>query len=248
MTKIHFYAILGVTIASLISLIGILFLAMNKEKLNKIVFILVSFAVGGLLGGAFFHLIPESYENLKNKNCASALIIFGIILFFLLEKFLHWRHSHIQHNKEKIKPLGPLSLIADVFHNFIDGILIASAFMVDIQLGWATTLAVILHEIPQEIGDFAILVHSGYSVKKSLIYNFLSACSAIFGAIITIAAENVFQNSGTYIIPLAAGGFIYLAGTDLLPELHKDKILKNSIVQLLAIFLGLLSLFLLTKI
>jgi zinc and cadmium transporter len=240
MENVWFNSIVSVVIVSLLSFVGIIFLAFKSNFLQRIIFILVSFAVGAMLGGAFFHLIPEVYEKSTNFKEVSVVIILGILAFFILEKFLHWHHDHnIEDKEEKVKPLGFISLAADSFHNLIDGILIGSAYLVDPTVGIATTFAVIIHEIPQEIGDFGVLIHSGFKVKKALLFNFLSACSSIIGAIVAIILGNSIEGFEKIIIAFAIGGFIYLAGSDLIPELHKKNSAKSSIIQLIAIIAGL---------
>jgi len=240
MENIWLYSLSSVLIISFVSFVGVMFLGFKPTFLQKILFFLVSFAVGAMFGGAFFHLIPEAFENQPHSLNTSIFIIIGIITFFTLEKFLHWHHNHrVSENEEKIKPLGILTLTADSFHNFIDGILIASAYMVDINVGIATTLAIVLHEIPQEIGEFAILIHSGFKIRKALLFNFLSACFSILGAILVLIIGNTIEGLQYFIIAFAAGGFIYLAGSDLIPELHKNNKIGESIIQILSITLGL---------
>jgi len=251
MENIWLNSIVSVIIVSLLSFVGIIFLAFKPKFLQRIIFVLVSFAFGAMLGGAFFHLIPEVYEKNHDFKAVSLVIIFGILAFFMLEKFLHWHHDHhitdeTEQNEEKVKPLGFLSLAADSFHNFIDGILIGSAYLVDPTVGIATTFAVIIHEIPQEIGDFAVLIHSGFKIKKALLFNFLSACTSIIGAVVAIMLGNSIQGFEEIIIAFAIGGFIYLAGSDLIPELHKKNSVKSSIIQLFAIVSGLALMYLLT--
>jgi zinc and cadmium transporter len=236
----------SVTIVSLISLIGVFFLALNPEKLRRIQLILVGLATGGFLGGAFMHLIPEAFESFKNPQFASVLLVAGFLLFFILERFLHWQHDHTAGiSSNQIKPLGPINLIADMFHNFLDGILIGAAFLYKPEIGIATTITVILHEIPQEIGDFGILIHAGYTPRKALFYNFASACSSYIGAFLVLIFSGTAVLLSKAVLPIAAGGFIYLAAADLIPELHTEKNLKNSIFQFCAILCGIGLLFLL---
>jgi zinc and cadmium transporter len=247
MNIIRVYILVSTLVVSLISLTGIAFILVNRKILGRIIHYLVSFAVGGLFGGAFFHLIPESFENFKKSSSASLLIITGILLFFILEKFLHWMHDHEKSfSSTPVKVQGPLNIVADAFHNFIDGILIAASFIIDRELGMATTIAVLLHEIPQEIGDFGVLIHSGYTVTRALFYNFLSALTAFIGVFTVFAMGSSAQVVAHYVIPLAAGGFIYLAGSDLIPELHNENSFRKSVFQLLTMLLGFAILFLLT--
>jgi zinc and cadmium transporter len=231
---------LCVAIVSLVSLIGVFFLALNKEKLHRIQLILVGLATGGLLGGAFFHLIPETFHSFDSSRTASVLLVIGFMLFYILERFLHWQHDHTSGiSDHKIKPFGPINLFADAFHNFLDGLLIGAAFLYKPEIGVATTLTVLLHELPQEIGDFGILIHAGYTPKKALVYNFLSACSSFLGAFIVLIFNDSAGFLSTAVLPFAAGGFIYLAAADLIPELHTEKAIKNSIYQFLALLIGM---------
>jgi zinc and cadmium transporter len=237
---------IAVTIVSLVSLIGVFFLALNPDKLRRIQLILVGLATGGLLGGAFIHLIPEAFESFKNSQHASILLVAGFLLFFILERFLHWQHDHTAGISDNhIKAFGPINLIADMFHNFLDGILIGAAFLYSSEIGIATTITVLLHEIPQEIGDFGILIHAGYTPRKALFYNFASACSSYIGAFMVLIFSGTADLLSKAVLPLAAGGFIYLAAADLIPELHTEKNLKSSIYQFGAILFGIGVLFIL---
>ena len=234
------YAIMSTIGVSLLSVTGIFFLAIKKEKLQATIFILVSLAIGALLGNVFFHLIPESYETIQDEGLTALLILTGILAFFVMEKFLHWHHGHdVGHIDDHPKSYGYVSLVADSLHNFTDGILIAAGWMISPEIGLATTLSVILHEIPQEISDFGILIHAGFKAGKALWLNFISALTAILGTVITLLIGSRVESFSQFVLPLAAGGFIYLAGTDLLPELHKDHSRKNSLIQFLMIIAGL---------
>lgn len=235
------YTIGATLLVSLVSLVGILFLSWNKKRLQKIIFILVSLAVGALFGDAFFHLIPESNSLHTDPHVTGNMVVLGILMFFVLEKFLLWRHDHsVKVTKHQIKPLGIMSLAADGVHNFIDGVLIGASFMVSPELGITTTLAIILHEIPQEIGDFGVLIHSGFSVRKAIWLNLATALTAVLGAVLILIVGKQVENLVNYIVPLAAGGFIYLAGSDLIPELKKENSFKKSLLQIACISAGLL--------
>jgi zinc and cadmium transporter len=233
-------AILASVIAvSLIAFVGILFVGLKESLLKRILTALIGFASGTLLGGAFLHLLPEAIE--MNEATAFYYVIIGIVSFFALEKFLYWRHCHEE--ECPVHMFVYLNLIGDGVHNFIDGMIIAATYIISFaagnyHLGFATTLAVISHEIPQEIGDFGVLIYGGLSKRKALTYNFLSAVTAILGAITTYFLTYV-QSVETLLVPFAAGGFIYIAATDLMPELHKKSRAGASIVQLLAIVLGI---------
>ena len=237
--KIWIVTLLSVFLVSLISLVGVFFLSLKQENLKRIQLVLVGLATGGLLGGAFFHLLPESFKSYSNAKVPSILLLVGFLLFFVLERFLHWHHNHsTEFSDKKIKPFGPINLIADVFHNFLDGLLIASAFLYSTEIGVVTTLTVLLHELPQEIGDFGVLIHAGYSPRKALLFNFLSACSAFVGAFTILIFNQAGDILSKAILPFAAGGFIYLASADLIPELHTEKAPKRSIIQFIALLVG----------
>lgn len=234
----YLYTFGSVVVVSLISLIGVFALSFKEDVLKKYMFILISVAVGALLGDALIHLIPEALEESTNTVLTSVLVIGGILLFFIVEKFLHWHHHEDDCDTNHIHPVGKLILFSDGVHNFMDGIIIAASFMVSIPVGIATTLAVILHEIPQEVGDFAVLIHSGYSKKRALWLNFLSALSAIGGAVFLFVVGEFAQSLSLWFVPIAAGGFIYIAVADLIPELHKTKEVKHSIFQIIAVIIG----------
>jgi len=231
------FAILAsVTTVSSIALVGIIFIGLNEKLLKRTMMALVGFASGTLLGGALLHLLPEALTRLGDATTTSYLVIFGIVSFFAMEKFLYWRHCH-----EEACPVHMfvyLNLVGDGIHNFIDGMVIAATFMLRFDLGFATTLAVIFHEIPQEIGDFGVLIYGGFSKNKALTYNFISAITAVLGAITTYFLTYI-QNIDAWLVPFAAGGFIYIAATDLMPELHKKPQANASLIQLLAIILGI---------
>ena len=228
-------------IVSLISLIGVFFIGMKQDTLTKAIKYLVSFAVGGLLGGAFFHLLPESMES--GNPSMFVYVLSGIMIFFLIEKFLHWRHCH--KGQCDAHTFTYLNLIGDGIHNFIDGMIIAASFVTDMRLGVITTLAVAAHEIPQEIGDFAILVYGGFSKSKALLFNFLSALTAMAGAVIAYFSFNQIVWLKEFLIPFTAGGFLYIALVDLIPELHKEAGKDNIALQFITMIGGLLLMWLL---
>jgi len=240
MITTYIYALSSVIIVSLVSLIGVFYIYLKEETVKKYINLFISLAVGALLGDAFIHLIPEAFENSSNPIIVSLLIIFGIIIFFIIEKFLHWHHHGEDQENTEIHPVGKLLLITDGFHNLIDGIIIGVSFLISIPIGIATTLAVILHEIPQEIGDFAVLIHSGYDKKRALYLNFLSALAAVIGTVIALIFGNIAETFTIWIVPIAAGGFIYIAMSDLIPELHKTKKMKYSTAQISTVLFGIL--------
>lgn len=235
----YFYALLSTLIVSLVSLAGVFSLSIKEELLRKYIFLFVSLAVGALLGNAFIHLIPESFEELTSGPNIGLLVIAGFFVFFVIEKFLHWHHHSEDIEEHHTHPVGKLVLLSDGVHNFVDGVVIGASFLVSIPVGIATTLAVILHELPQEIGDFAVLLHAGYTRKRALWLNFLSGLLAVLGTLVAFVLGGAGESSMAWILPLAAGGFIYIAATDLIPELRKTKELKHSFMQLAALAVGI---------
>ncbi len=237
--QIWLYSLISVVSVSAISLVGVLFLALKKETLKKLSLVLVGFAVGGLLGDSFFHLLPESFKKIGFGISVPFLILFGFFIFFSLEKFIRWRHCHIQPvQKDHAHPLISLNLVGDTVHNLIDGLLIGATFLVSIPLGIATALAILLHEIPQEIADFSIFIYSGLSTKKAIAFNVLSSLAGILGAVISLFLGSTVENFALFLLPITAGGFLYIAGSDLIPELHHETKISNSLAQLGSIILG----------
>jgi zinc and cadmium transporter len=242
------YAFISVIVVSLVSLLGVFSLSLKEEVLKKYINFFISLAIGALLGDALIHIIPEAFESSLGSNTSSILIIVGILLFFIIEKFIHWHHHGEDKEEHHIHPVGKLVLFTDGFHNLIDGAIIGASFLISPYIGIATTLAVILHEIPQEIGDFAVLIHSGYTKRQALWLNFISALTSILGLVIVFTFGNIFENVVMWFLPIAGGGFIYIAIADLIPELHKTKEMKHSVIQLLIILIGILSMVALTLI
>ncbi|MBI2522885.1 ZIP family metal transporter [Candidatus Woesearchaeota archaeon] len=240
MPNVWIYSIVSVLIVSLVSFVGILTLSIKTEKLKKILLYLVSFSAGALFGDAFIHLLPEIVEEVGFGLQISLYVTSGIMVSFIIEKFIHWRHCHIPNTKDHIHPFAMMNLFGDGVHNFIDGLIIGASYLVNIPVGIATTLAVILHELPQEIGDFGILLHGGFSKTKALFFNFVTALTAVFGAVVSLLLSSIVGNITTFLIPFAAGTFIYIAGSDLIPELHKEVKVEKSLLQLIAIVLGVL--------
>jgi len=232
------YSLISVVVVSLLSLIGLAFISVGEEKLKRIIFFMVSLAVGGLFGDAFIHLLPDSFEKLDSKTEASLYVLAGILAFFILEKFLRWRHQHVLEADHVLHPVGYINLLADGVHNFLDGVIIGASYVVGLHVGVATTLAVVFHEIPHELGNFFVLLYAGFTKRKALFFNFLSALFAVLGTIISLLVGSKVANFANVMLPLAAGGFIYIAGSDLVPELNKESKLGKSLVQMLAIGLG----------
>ena len=233
--------ILSVFIVSLISFIGVFTLSIKSKSLKKILIYLISFSAGALLGDAFIHLLPEIVEESGFTRNISFSILGGIAIFFTLEKIIHWDHCHRKITEENhIHPFAYTNLVGDALHNFLDGIIIAASYLVSVPAGIATTLAVLLHEIPQEIGDFGVLIHGGFTKTKALLLNFASALVAILGAVVTLYFGASIENIELILVPIAAGGFIYIAGADLIPEIHKhSNKIKTSLLQLFAFLVGI---------
>lgn len=229
--------LISTILVSLIAFIGVFTLALKKKLLNKILIILVGFSAGALIGGAFLHLLPESLEKSESFTVFVYLII-GFVLFFLIERILFWRHCH--KGVCKIHSFTYMSLIGDSVHNFIDGLVIAAAFLTNITLGWVTTLAIIFHEVPQEIGDFGVLVYGGFKRITALFFNYLTAITAILGGIVGYLLHSYIQGMTIFLLPFAAGGFIYIASSDLIPELHKEANLKKSLLSFIFFLIGVL--------
>ena len=218
----------------------------SKLKMVNYADYFVSFAVGTLLGAAFLEIIPHAYELSRDLHQISLIVLVGILVFFILEKLLVWRHCHGSHC-ENHSPVvnhdvkkGSILIIGDCFHNFIDGILIASAFIVDINLGLITALAIIVHEIPQEISNFSILINSGYSLSRTLLMNIITGCAMIVGAILAYFVLNDLEFLIPIILSFAASSMIYVAISDLIPSLHKKVEIKQTFQQTFSIFLGVL--------
>lgn len=240
-------ALTAVSLVSLVSLIGVLTLSLKLEMLRKLTMFLVSFSAGVLLGGAFFHLIPEAVESGGFTPLLSAIILAGIITFLFLERVIYWRHCHVPTSYEHPHPFALMNLVGDGFHNFIDGMIIAGAFLASIPLGITTTLAVILHEIPQEMGDFGVLIHGGFGRKKALLMNFAASVGAVLGAIVILLLNTKVAAISSFIVPFTAGGFIYIAGSDLIPEMKKETQSFKAILHIITLFLGLGVMLLLLK-
>lgn len=237
--EILFYSFLAVLIVSLISFVGIFTLSIKAEQLKKILLYIIGFSTGALFGDVFIHLLPEMIKENSFTIITSFCLISGILVFFIMEKIIHWQHCHMPITKQHVHPFAYTIIIGDALHNVIDGMIITSSFIVNVPLGMATTLAVIFHEIPQEIGDFGILIHGGFSKKKALFINFLAALTAFIGMFIAFFLNGIISGIQGFFIPFTIGSFIYIAGSDLIPELHKETELRKSALQLIAFILGI---------
>ena len=238
MNLVWLYSLVSVFIVSLISLVGLFTLGIAIGKLRKFLIYTISFSAGALFGDAFIHLLPEIIDNGGFGVMSAIYILSGILLFFILEKVIHWQHCHMPITKDHVHPFAYMNLIGDSLHNFIDGLIIAGSYLISIPAGVATTIAVIFHEIPQEIGDFGVLVHGGFSKGKAIFLNFITALTAVLGAIFALVLSNYMSNIEGYLISLAIGGFLYIAGSDLIPELHKETKVSVSLIQILTFILG----------
>lgn len=208
--------IVGAGVAmSTLALLGGVTVLLPERTLQRIVMPLVALAAGSLLGGAMFHMLPSSVEHLGNNLVLWVWLVSGFVAFFILEQFLHWHHCH--RGVSQHRPLGYLILVADGTHNFIGGLAVAGAFLVEIRLGIVTWLVAAAHEIPQELGDFGILIHSGWSPRRALVFNFASAATFLVGSLVAYWASEAVTVA--FLVPFAAGNFIYIAAADLLPQI-----------------------------
>jgi zinc and cadmium transporter len=223
-------------IISLCVWVAILLLALKPKTLQSITILLVALSAGALMGGAFTHLLPEASEVL-DINTVYLIVLIAFIFFFLMEKVLFWRHCH--NGVCPVHTFGYMNLVGDSIHNFIDGLVIASTFLIDFNLGVVTTLAIALHEIPQEIGDFGVLIHAGFSHKKALIVNYLVALTVVLGGIVGYFTSFYLKDVISYLLPFAAGGFIYIAASDLMPEIKKEANNKKSLLAFLIFVAGI---------
>lgn len=236
------YIVTVTILISLIAFVGIITFVIKESLLQKLLFVFVSFAAGTLIGAAFLHLLPEAIEIIEPID-AFIFTLLGFVLFFILEQFICWHHCHKVPSKHTIKPVSYLILFSDAVHNFIDGLVIAGSFLVSISLGIITSFAIAMHEIPQEIGDFGVLVYGGFSRKKALIVNFISALTAILGGIFGFYLSAYMQNISAFLLPFAAGNFIYISAADLLPEI-KHKVTASSILHFLIFISGIILMYL----
>jgi zinc and cadmium transporter len=236
------YILISTFLISAGALAGILTLALQAEKLNKILLMLVSLSAGALMGGAFIHLLPEASQEL-DSSALYGMVLFSFIAFFFVEKLFHWRHCH--KGQCQVHTFGYMNLCGDAVHNFIDGLILAAAFITDIHLGIVTTLAIALHEIPQEIGDFGVLLYAGFEKRKAMIANFSVALTVVLGGIVGFFLSSL-DSFVAYLLPFAAGGFIYIAASDLMPEIRKEQGLKKSLASFGVFLIGVLIMYLVT--
>jgi len=237
--EVWLYSLGSVAVVSVVSLVGIFTLSIKIEKLKKILIYMISFAAGALLGGAFLHLLPHAVSEHGFGLNISVYLLIGIGTMFVVEKVIHWRHCHHPTCDDHPHPYALMNLFGDGVHNFIDGLVIGAAYLVNIHVGIATTIAVVLHEIPQEIGDFGVLIHGGFSKAKALLLNFATALTAVLGVVVALLVSSYVENLTLFLVPFAAGGFIYIASADLIPEMHKTVKISRSLLQFLFFTLGI---------
>lgn len=230
------WIILGGIAMSAIALIGSVTLLLEPATLDRLLLPLVSFAAGSLIGGAFFHMLPATYESTSDSLGIGIAVVLGFATFFVLEQLLHWHHCH-RANSECRQPLTYLILLGDGLHNFLGGLAIAGTFLIDVRVGLTPWLAAAAHEIPQELGDFGVLVHSGWSKRRALLFNVLSGLTFLAGGLIAYVAA--LRVDVTWLIPFAAGNFIYIGASDLVPEVNKHRESANLGANLAAFALGL---------
>ncbi len=239
------FAITASIIVSLISLVGVITLIIKDDLLKKLIIFLVAFAAGCLIGGAFLDILPEAGEYVTDITQLFLYVILGYMLFFILEKYIHWRHCHTA--ECEIHRFTYLNIIGDVVHNFTDGLIIGAVFLTSVQVGIAATLAIIFHEIPHELGNFTVLIYGGFSKTKALFFNFLSSLFAIAGTLVGYYSAGRVHGFSAVLLPVAAGGFIYIASCDLVPELHKEEDGKKSALIMLTFTFGIIVMYLLKK-
>jgi len=235
--NILFWILISTAFISLLSFIGAITLVLKKELLHKILMLLVSLSAGVLMGAAFFDLIIEASKTVPQIT-VFIYTLMGFISFFFIEKILQWRHCHDE--KCTVHAFAYVNLYGDAVHNFVDGIIIAASFIANLQLGLITTFAMALHEIPQELGEFGVLIYGGFKTSKALLFNFISAITAILGGISGYFLSSYLKNQLIMLLPFAAGGFIYIAASDLIPEIRKESNIKKSFVNMIVFVIGIL--------
>ena len=233
---LYFYLFLSLAVISAASLVGVVSLRWSNDKMSKINFWLISIAAGSLVGDSFFHLLPEAVEDQAGLSPWLYLTA-GLLGFFILEKIIHWRHCHIPTSDQHPHPLGTMNIVGDFLHNFLDGLVLANAFLVSPVLGLTAAVAIFIHEVPQEISDFGILLHAGYSRIRAIRLNFLSSLSAFLGALLAILFQQNWHSAN--LLAFTAGSFIYIATADLLPEMQKETTWQKSSRQLIGLLIGL---------
>ena len=237
--SIWIYSLSSVVFVSLLSLLGVFTLGIKEKFLHKILIYFVSFSAGALFGDVFIHLIPEVYKE-GTTVYTSIFFLSGILISFLIEKIIYWNENHVSSILgSKVKHFVSMILFGDSVHNFIDGLAIGASFLISLPVGIATSIAIILHEIPHEIGDFAALIHGGLDKKQAIFYNFVSGLTAILGTLFALILSRYVVGVNSFLVPFAAANLIYIAGTNLIPELHKETQLKKGLIQIFTFILGI---------
>lgn len=239
---ITLYALSAVVCISLLSFLGIFFFLFEESTIRRLLLYFVSLSTGALLGDVFIHIIPDLAQSPETFTKSLYILLLGILFSFVLEKIVHWRHCHVLpsgNHEHHHHPMGIINVVGESMHNFIDGLVIAAAFLASPQIGVSTTLAVVLHEIPHEVGNVAILLHSGYSKRNALLFNGLSAATSILGAALVLLFSSSNTPLGAAMLPFAAGNLLYIAGSDLIPELHKETDISKTLGQLICIVIGM---------
>lgn len=237
------YIILATFSITLCVLVGALIIFLNHKNISKISLYLVALSAGSLMGAAYLHLLPEALESL-DAHVMFGTVLVSFVSFYILEKVIHWKHCH---NMEcTTHSFGYINLVGDSIHNFIDGVIIAGAFIAGPAVGITATIAIAIHEVPQEIGDYGVLIHSGFNKRKALLLNYLTALTVVLGGVVGYFAFNRLEHVIPYLLPIAAGGFIYLSASDLIPELKKEKSFKTSVATFAIFILGITFIYFMT--
>jgi zinc and cadmium transporter len=250
------YAVLSVAVVSAISVVGIFAISLREATLDKILFVLLSFSAGAILGTAYLDLLPEAVELFGEAQLSSVAlyVTLGFLAFFFLERFIYWYHGHVHgygstvEEKMTVKRFVYLNLIGDAVHNLVDGMLITASFLIAVPAGVATTMAVVFHELPQEIGDYAVLVYGGFTRYRALFANFFCALTAFLGVFLSNYLSIHVQDFVSLLVALGAGGFVYIAASELIPEIQKERNIRRSILQFVLFVLGLLLIWILVTV
>ena len=237
MTQAILYSMISIFVISCVSLVWVVTLWISTEKLKKMLIYFIAFSAGTMMWDAFLHLLGETVESYGYNTKIALFIVWGVLLWFVIEKIINWNHCHLPITEDHQHSFAHMNLVWDIVHNFIDWLVVTSAFLLSIPVWIATALAVLLHEIPQEIGDFWVLIHWGFSKAKALKLNFLTALTAFIWVGITLLLHQYVENLSVFLMPFSAWLFIYIAGTDLIPELHKHPKIAQSIMQALCFVL-----------
>ncbi len=241
------YAIVAVVVVSLLSFVGVFAISLKETTLDRILFVLLSFSAGSILGTAYLDLLPQAVEffGVEQLSAVALSVTVGFLGFFFLERFVYWYHGHVHgyesnvEEKLTFKRFVYLNLLGDGVHNFVDGMVIAASFLIAVPVGLATTVAVVFHEVPQEIGDFGVLVYGGFTRYRALSVNFLSALTAVVGAFVSNYFSSYVENFVGLLVAFGAGGFIYLAASELIPEIQKEENIGKSIIQFVLFVFGI---------